>query len=123
MIKDKRIKIGRLGGINFNRGFYLYVGSAQNSIENRVGRHLKRRKKKFWHIDYLLSNPSVEVKEVWVKEGGRMECELARRLKREGFKVIKGFGSSDCRCDGHLFYIRRDIPAKILKLWGLRKMI
>lgn len=123
MVRNREIEIGKLGRMSFEKGFYLYVGSAQNGIEQRAKRHLRKRKKKFWHIDYLLSNSSAQVKEVWIKEGKKRECELARKLKKRGFKVIKGFGSSDCRCNGHLFYIERNITDKILKSLGLRRMI
>ena len=52
--KDTKIKIGKkLGIINFKKGCYVYVGSAMNSLESRVKRHLSDNKKKHWHIDYL----------------------------------------------------------------------
>ncbi|WP_297495710.1 DUF123 domain-containing protein [Thermococcus sp.] len=35
-------------------GYYVYVGSAMNSLEKRVRRHFSREKKLHWHIDYLL---------------------------------------------------------------------
>jgi len=63
LISDKRISVGKLGKINFKKGYYLYVGSGQNSLETRIARHLKKRKKKFWHIDYLLSTFSPTPKE------------------------------------------------------------
>ena len=30
--KDKAIEIGKCGSINFRRGYYVYVGSALNSL-------------------------------------------------------------------------------------------
>ena len=32
------------------------------------------------------------------------ECELARQLARRLDLPIPGFGASDCRCGGHLFF-------------------
>ncbi|MGZ7049923.1 MAG: GIY-YIG nuclease family protein, partial [Methanobacterium sp.] len=52
---DSEISVGKLGKLNFKKGFYVYVGSALNSIDARIKRHLKNDKKLFWHIDYLLT--------------------------------------------------------------------
>ena len=120
--KAKKILIGSLGKIEFKRGLYLYVGSAQNGLEQRIERHLRNEKKIFWHIDYLLSNPSVQIREVWIKEGKKGECKLARNfLKNKDLKVIKGFGSSDCSCPGHLFYAKGNRIIRFLKALGLKK--
>ncbi|MCD6216135.1 MAG: GIY-YIG nuclease family protein [Candidatus Aenigmarchaeota archaeon] len=109
--KNIKIRVGSLGHIPFKRGMYVYVGSAQNGIEQRVKRHLKRRKKKHWHIDYLLEHANV--KDVLVKKGPKnLECLIAKKLM--GFSVpIKGFGCSDCNCESHLFMINK---SKIKKL-------
>jgi Uri superfamily endonuclease len=62
--KNSTIKVGKLGEIDFKKGYYVYVGSALNSIDSRVWRHLSKEKKLFWHIDYLLNSPNATVKEV-----------------------------------------------------------
>jgi len=103
---DVRVNIGALGGINFKKGLYAYVGSAQKSLEKRIERHLKKVKQKFWHIDYLLENKAVEVLEVFHKEAEKPdECKIAKRISEENVS-IKGFGSSDCRCKSHLFQLK-----------------
>ena len=46
--KKFRKKIGKLGIIEFEKGVYVYVGSAMGkamSIENRISRHLRKNKK------------------------------------------------------------------------------
>jgi len=40
----KKIDVGALGEINFEPGYYAYVGSALGGMEGRIGRHLKRGK-------------------------------------------------------------------------------
>ena len=55
----KRIKVGKLGNINFKKGYYVYVGSAMNSLESRIKRHLIDEKKLHWHIDYLLKKTKI----------------------------------------------------------------
>lgn len=96
-------KVGALGEIPFEVGLYAYVGSAQNGLESRVKRHLRKEKRLFWHIDYLLGDPAVEVTEVYCLEGDKTcECKIAQLLSRHG-KPVPRFGCSDCRCTSHLF--------------------
>ena len=101
-------KIGSLGKIRFEKGIYVYVGSALNCLEKRVERHKKMSQGigvKHWHIDYLLSQPQVRLLDIYYKEGNkREECKTAKRFAKfaEG---VKGFGCSDCRCESHLFYL------------------
>ncbi len=100
--QDKEIVVGALGKVPFKRGFYLYVGSAKNGLKNRISRHLKKEKKKHWHIDYLLEHG--DIVDVKVKLGGsEEECLLAKKV-RDFTEPIPDFGSSDCRCKAHLFY-------------------
>ena len=100
--ESQRISVGRLGVVRFLKGFYAYVGSALNGLESRVARHLRQSGKRHWHIDYLLECAIIyEVILIPVEE--RLECTLARALKEE-LTCTRRFGSSDCRCSGHLLY-------------------
>ena len=104
--KDTLVTVGALGEISFKRGLYAYVGSAQSNLEQRIKRHLTKKKPLFWHIDYLLDNNATEILKVFAKEADRLEeCIIARMLKGEG-EAIEGFGSSDCNCTSHLVRIR-----------------
>lgn len=103
--KSQDIKIGALGTVCFNKGLYAYVGSAQNNLENRLKRHFRGMKRRFWHIDYLLDDTSNHIINVFYKEADKTEeCEMAHKLGEIGF-AIKNFGSSDCSCIGHLFQL------------------
>lgn len=96
------IPVGKLGKIDFKKGFYIYAGSALNGLDQRIQRHLRKQKKMHWHIDYLLSHAkivNVFYKQSEVKE----ECFIAKTLEKELF-ILSGFGSSDCLCKSHLFY-------------------
>ncbi|MCD6466081.1 DUF123 domain-containing protein [Candidatus Bathyarchaeota archaeon] len=87
----------------FDHGIYVYVGSAQNSLEKRIARHFRKKKKKFWHIDYLLEDENVKIITVLYKIAPRREeCRIAKEINSIG-SPIKGFGSSDCKCKSHLF--------------------
>lgn len=98
--------VGALGSIAFEKGFYAYVGSAQNNLQKRLKRHLRRNKQKFWHVDYLLACEAARVVAVFWKEGKKeLECETARKMGQFGL-AVKGFGSSDCSCESHLFRVR-----------------
>ncbi|MGF3523277.1 MAG: GIY-YIG nuclease family protein [Candidatus Bathyarchaeia archaeon] len=103
--KSVKIRIGALGTVNIEEGKYAYVGSAQKNLECRVRRHLRREKRKFWHIDYLLDSDTAEVLEVRYKSGDKTEeCKIAQLIAKQG-KAVEGFGASDCRCISHLFQI------------------
>jgi Uri superfamily endonuclease len=104
--KDTAAEVGALGRMSFRRGLYLYVGSAQSNLEKRIDRHLRKDKRKFWHIDYLLGNSAVEILRVFYKKAGKSEeCEIARKIVEQGVPV-KGFGCSDCSCKSHLFWVK-----------------
>lgn len=111
------LKIGSLGMVTFASGFYCYVGSALGSggLE-RVTRHIRVAahgdKRPRWHIDYLLISPAFRLNRVYcAPTSERLECPLARALP---LAIIPGFGSSDCRCAGHLFFSPDDPHSAIL---------
>lgn len=103
--ESSKIKIGKkLGKIEFEKGHYVYVESAMNSLTARIERHLSEDKKMHWHVDYLLKK--AEITEVIYNESKRkIECDLSRFIstKSEG---ITGFGCSDCDCKSHLYYFK-----------------
>ena len=104
--EDVRINVGALGGTDFGKGLYAYVGSAQISLDKRVERHFGKSKRKFWHIDYLLDDDNVKILEVFCKKAGKLEeCKVAEKVCHEGSQV-DGFGSSDCKCPSHLFKLK-----------------
>ena len=97
--------MGALGKLTFKKGLYAYVGSAQNNLEKRVRRHLRKEKRKFWHVDYLLDNDAAEVVAVFHKQADKTgECAVARAIGERGEAVV-GFGASDCSCKSHLYRI------------------
>ena len=112
--RNIRVNAGSLGIPHFRNGCYVYVGSAQNNLEKRLARHCTRVKRKFWHVDYLLSNRSVYITEILFKDPGKAEeYKIADRLQSVGTPLI-GFGSSDCRCRSHLYKVRNIVSARRL---------
>lgn len=110
--------MGALGKIEFRKGTYAYVGSAQSGIEKRVARHLRQERRKFWHIDYLLSQETVKIEKVLYKRAPRQEeCRIAEALSELG-NPLRGFGSSDCSCRSHLFKIGKTPFFEIMESWG-----
>jgi len=100
--KNITIKMGKYDAIFFKKGFYLYVGSALNGLDQRIQRHLRKQKKIHWHIDYLLLHTTFV--HVFYKEGtSKQECTIARVLE-DKLCSVPGFGCSDCSCTSHLFY-------------------
>ena len=101
---DTTIQIGNLGIIAFEKGTYLYIGSAPS--QKRLERHLRKEKKIHWHIDYFLQEASVE--KIFIAQED--ECELAHHIK---LPYIRGFGCSDCLCPSHLFHGELSISASL----------
>lgn len=97
------IEVGYLGAVTFPKGHYAYVGSALNGMESRINRHLRRGKKVYWHIDYLLNKASIKTV-IFAKTEKSMECNIAQNLAKN-FASIVSFGSSDCKCKSHLFLL------------------
>ena len=101
--EEKTIAVGGLGQKRFELGYYVYVGSAKCGLSKRVARHTRKRKRKRWHIDYLVTEAD-KVTPVSIISSDQLECELAESLQNIADYFVKGFGSSDCRCDSHLYY-------------------
>jgi Uri superfamily endonuclease len=87
-------------------------------LEGRIARHLRKKKKLYWHIDYLLKYssegrrllgrvPSGKIIKIERFPGKKAECKLHKNtlIKMNGENFIKGFGSSDCGCGGHLIVL------------------
>lgn len=100
--RPRTIAIGRLGRFRFSAGRYLYVGSAQRNLQQRLARHARRRKPLRWHIDYLACHARF-VGALIFEAPGDLECRLAAMLARSCARPVDGFGASDCRCGGHVF--------------------
>ncbi len=102
--RKKRIRIGKLGVIEFQPGCYLYVGSASKNLRKRIERHKRREKPLQWHIDYIRRHCRfIGVTLAGIDEG---ECSLAERVIRsvDGKIAYPRFGASDCNCAGHLIF-------------------
>jgi Uri superfamily endonuclease len=120
-----RIKAGKLPEREFQPGIYLYIGRAKKYLRGRLFRHLRKNKKLFWHIDYLLQN--AQFKEVWCRLNFFNECQMADKIIRiceEDCSLIPGFGSSDCQCPSHLiyFYGESRVLSVLRNELGLRKV-
>jgi Uri superfamily endonuclease len=114
--KNQKIKIGKLGRINFKKGFYIYTGSALNGLRKRIERYRKKQKKLLWHMDYLLANKNAKIVEVFIiKTNKKLECRLNKVISTLSNAIsIMGFGCSDCGCDTHLYYFDEVDLAKFL---------
>ncbi|MFN8443960.1 MAG: GIY-YIG nuclease family protein [Caldilineaceae bacterium] len=119
------VRIGRLGDLVLQPGYYIYVGSAfgPGGLAARVGRHLRKEKRLRWHIDYLRA--ACEVEEVWwTCDSVRRECEWANKLRELPGTVVPmvGFGSSDCGCETHLVWV--ETTAKLERNeWDVKSML
>ena len=111
------VRVGSLGIITFSSGYYGYVGSALGPGGlARVSRHIRVATgggiRPRWHIDYLLMSSEFRLMRVYCAlSGERLECPLAQAI---ALPYIPNFGSSDCRCNGHLFFSPNDPGSEFL---------
>lgn len=122
--KDNKIKIGSLGVKPFKRGLYAYVGSGRGpgGLKTRISRHIRENKKTYWHIDYLLKNKASNVIKVYFfLTTNDLECYLVEKIASHGANfAIKTFGSSDCNCNSHLFWLSTLNILNSIKINGLK---
>jgi len=122
--RKSRLRVRKLGCFSFQRGHYAYTGSAlglgATSLRKRVARHLRNKKAKHWHIDFLLANRNARVIAVVMAESSiSKECQINNLIRNiEGATVpVVGFGASDCKqnCKSHLLYYgEENIQEKIV---------
>ncbi|WP_297515233.1 DUF123 domain-containing protein [Thermococcus sp.] len=82
-------------------GYYVYVGSAMNSLEKRVARHFRREKRLHWHIDYLLKEAKL-LRAYLIPSEVKLEEKLSREVSRFGEPVL-GFGAGDVKVSTNLY--------------------
>ena len=108
--KDLSFSLKTLGDLSFEKGTWIYIGSAMGngstSLENRIRRHFRSEKTIHWHIDHLLKSNSRIRSAIWAESSTHIECDIAKSI--EQMKNIspgpRGFGASDCKkkCWTHL---------------------
>lgn len=107
LFKGVSLRVGRLGEFFFPAGYYIYSGRAKRALSSRIIRHLRRKKRKRWHIDYLTAHPEAEVISIVIYPD-LDECRHHREIASlPGVRVpVPRFGSGDCRsgCSAHLLY-------------------
>ena len=101
----QQLQIGRLGGVQLSKGWYVYVGSAfgPGGLAARFSRHLRCHKTRHWHIDHLIW--ATTVREVWYSQRQRdlEHCWAQAALDQPAAQnLLRGFGASDCQCLSHL---------------------
>jgi Uri superfamily endonuclease len=107
------IEVGSLGLLSFDAGIYAYVGSAfgPGGLAARLRRYEASPKRIHWHIDYLLEHSEVRTALVSTSQE-RLECVWALWMRDRRLGLIAGFGSSDCGCSSHLFFVGDDDGAE-----------
>jgi sugar fermentation stimulation protein A len=105
--EDKTVGVGGLGKICFEKGYYIYVGSAKKNLSKRIERHRRLRKKMHWHIDYLRQACDFQAT-LLIRTRDDIECDVAGGVNAIADFKVPGFGSSDCSCQSHLFHLRED---------------
>ena len=122
VIKLEEEKTIRTKGKTFELlpGYYVYVGSAMNSLEKRVRRHFSQEKKLHWHIDYLLKEARL-LRAYLIPSKERLEETLSVEVSKHG-KPVPGFGAGDVKVNTNLYHFNEEpdgILVGILKNLGL----
>lgn len=103
--KPATIEVGRLGAVELQQGFYIYVGSAlgPGGVKARVERHWRSDKRLHWHLDYVTEY--LTPVEAWYVNGtSRDEHRWAATLAAQSdISTVQAFGASDCSCGSHFF--------------------
>lgn len=105
---------------NLKPGYYVYVGSAMNSLEKRVARHFRKNKKLHWHIDFLLKEAEL-LRAYLIPNEKRLEEKLSLEVAKFG-EPVEGFGAGDIRVSTNLYRFEGEPDetlVKILKGFGL----
>ncbi len=106
LARRQAIAVGRLGTLEFKRGWYGYCGSAYGpgGLKARLGHHLRDAARPHWHIDYFKAKASLRL--IWLEKNADREHLWSRLLEQlPGFSFpCPGFGASDCACVSHLLY-------------------
>ena len=122
----QQLQIGRLGGMQLSKGWYVYVGSAfgPGGLAARISRHLQRHKTRHWHIAHLIW--ATTVREVWYSQRQRdlEHCWAQAALDQPAARnLLRGFGASACQCLSHLVrFLTREAVKKLFnaldaKVW------
>ena len=124
---EARVSVGALGRFPFPAGDVVYVGSARRGLDARVARHLRRRKSKHWHADYLTSSRAACVAGAVLLRGATLsECALSRAAAAElspgSAPPVPRFGTGDCReeCPSHLWRAPRQLTLASLARFAAR---
>ncbi len=95
------VRLSNKRSVSLMPGRYIYAGSANGpgGLKARVSRHMRRAKRRRWHIDQLTETSNVLG--AWIFPNG-MECDLVDLNSTLPLPIV-GFGSTDCkRCRSHL---------------------
>jgi Uri superfamily endonuclease len=120
-----RIQVGRLGTMQLQRGYYVYLGSAlgPGGLRARIAHHQKLSTRPHWHIDYLRAHTQIYC--IWFRYDTR-RCEhewaQARQMVKSSMVPFPGFGASDCDCRSHLYFFKR-CPSRISFHRGLESSV
>ena len=103
------IRVGRLGRMRLQPGFYLYIGSAfgPGGLAARITHHRKPISRPHWHMDYLRRHTRLD--RIWYCYAAvRQEHQWARTVQAMSGATIPlaGFGASDCDCASHLYFFK-----------------
>ncbi|WP_010477472.1 GIY-YIG nuclease family protein [Thermococcus zilligii] len=112
---DRKIKT-KAREFPLKKGYYVYVGSAMNSLEKRVRRHFSKEKRPHWHIDYLLMEAEL-LRAYLIPSGERLEEKLSLEVAKHG-EPVGGFGAGDVKVSANLYRFEGEPDGVLVGILG-----
>ncbi len=114
--RKQKIEVGKLGEVDFPKGYYLYIGSSKINVFKRIAYHKRKKINKHWHLDYITENLKITA-DIPLINCNKSECFITSTLETFDGKRVTNFGSSDCDCYSHLLYFKKN-PLHNDELWS-----
>ena len=70
------------------------IGSAfgARGLTSRLYRHLRKKKKRYWHIDQITTSEFCEIQSIGIIIDRKIECEVSEKISKIDFiESINGF--------------------------------
>ena len=108
--RQASMRVGALGNVSLDPGFFVYLGSAQGpgGLRARLRHHCRTTTRPHWHLDYIRAEASVLG--AWLCASPDLlehHWALAIQQIRGAVIPVLGLGSSDCSCPAHLVWFAR----------------
>ncbi|MEM2899874.1 MAG: DUF123 domain-containing protein [Thermoplasmata archaeon] len=94
-------------GKNFDSGYYLYVGRADDCLKTKIENHIKKNEKRgcrtHTYVNSILNEGEVE--EIWTFETDKNIYSKISEILSKHYRRMIEKGENGCECTNDLFYV------------------